>query len=276
MTSNKYRECINYIPNMEFSAFLSLTTNNLGNNIVYHKYFLFIKFEIKYKKYLYIDVKNIGCIVMPFEELMKNKLLKMYYELSLLLVKDKHRFVERFCDYGRLWDDEITNLYKGGRNCFIDCAYILNNVVKTDKQYCYYEMNPYDLTEPYSLWIDETTGERKFFHTASEIELFNFNFKYRVGCDLIHFERCIKYTNIIVSYFIAIMEKELDELSAFEDDKINIIKLIAFNDKKDMNSDIFHVIYSNLICSNEAKRFAPYLANLENNKETTIALIASS
>jgi lysyl-tRNA synthetase class I len=72
------------------------------------------------------------------------------------------------------------------------------------------------------------------------------------------------------------MEKELDELSAIEDNKINIIKLIAFNDKKDMNSDIFQVIYSNLICSNEAKRFTSYLANLENNKEATIALIASS
>jgi len=273
MTSNKYRECINYIPNMEFSAFFDLSTNNLGDRIIYLKYFLFIKYE----KYIYIDVKNVGSIVMPFEELMKNKLLKMYYELSLLLVKDKHKFVERLCDEGCYWDNEITNLYKGYRNCFIDCAYILNNVVKMDKQYCYYEIDPYLLIDPNYLWIDDSTGDRKWFHTASEIQQFNDNFKNRLGYELISFERrVIMYTNLAVGYEVALMEKELDELSAIEYDKINIIKLIAFNDKKDMNSDIFHVIYSNLICSNEAKRFVPYLANLENNKEATIALIASS
>lgn len=72
------------------------------------------------------------------------------------------------------------------------------------------------------------------------------------------------------------IEKELDEISAAEHDKMNIIKLIVFNYKKEINCDIFQVIYSNLICSYEAKRYAPYLANLENNKETTIALIASA
>ena len=89
MISNKYRECINYTPNMEFSAFFDLATNNLGDRVIYLKYFLFIKYEIKYQKYIYIDVKNVGSIVMPYEELMKNKLLKMYYELYLLFVRKK-------------------------------------------------------------------------------------------------------------------------------------------------------------------------------------------
>jgi hypothetical protein len=264
---------------MEFSAFFDLTTNNLGDQIIYLKYFLFIK----YKNNIYIDVKNVGYITMPFEELMKNKLLKMYYELSLLLVKDKNRFVEKIDHDGKLiWDDEITNIYKGRRYCFVDCAYILNDVVKTDKQYCYYEMNPYELKySSYSMRegsfnIDQYTDERKVVNTSSEIEFFNYSLMGRLGHEVVSFEkRVINYTNLIVDYNATLMEKELDEISAAEDDKINIIKLIAFNDKKGMNRDIFQVFYSYLICSKVSKRYAKYLEKLENNKEVTIALIAS-
>jgi hypothetical protein len=267
------KEYHNYIPDMDFSAFFDLTTNNLGDRVIYLKYFLFIK----YKNNIYIDVKNVGSIVMPFEELMKNELLKMYYELSLLLVIDKNRFVEKLCDDGRFCDDEITGLYKGQRNCFIDCAYILNNVVKTDKHYCYYEIDPYLLIDPNYLWLDDITGDRKWVHTASEIKQFNYNFKNRLGYELINFERHItKYTNLVVEYNATLMEKELDEISAAEDDKINLIKLIAFNDKKDMNCDIFQVIYSNLICSKVSKIYVKYLENLDNNKKATIALVASA
>lgn len=274
--SRKYSENHNYIPSMEFSAFFDLTTNNLGDRIIYLKYFLFIKYKIKNEKYIYIDVKNVGSITMSFEEFLKNKLLKMYYELSLLLVKDKNRFVEKLCDEGCFWDEEITGLYKNPRNCYIDCAYILNNVVKTDKQYSYYEIDPYLLIDSNYMWLDDNTGDRKWVHTAQEIEQFNYNFKKRFGYEYISFERqSIKYTNLAIEYNATLMEKELDELSAVEDDKINIIKLITFNDKKDMNSDIFQVIYNNLVSQNNTKKFAPYLANLDNDKDVAIAQIIS-
>lgn len=276
MPVNQYRENYNYISNMEFSAFFDLTTNNIGDRILYIKYFLFIKYNIKNKEYIYIDVKTVGSIVMPFEELLKNKLLKMYYDLSLLLVKDKNRFIEKLCDDGCYWDDEITRLYKKPRNCFIDCAYILNNVVNTDKQYCYYEMDPYLLIDPNYMWLDDTTGDRKWFHTPLEIEKFNNKFKNRLGYELISFEKHYnKYTNLIVEYEIALMEKELDELSSIEDDKINSIKLIAFNDKKDMNCDIFKIIYNHLINQKNSKRFASYLENVDNDKTIAIAHILS-
>jgi hypothetical protein len=263
MSVNQYCEYHNYIPDMEFSAFFDLTTNNLGDRVIYNKYFLFIK----YKNNIYIDVKNVGFIIMPFEELMKNKILKMYYELSLMLVNDKNMFVEKISDDGnRIWDDEITKIYNGQRNCFIDCAYILNNVVKTDKQYCYYDFNPFELKDPHSLWLDPYTGERKVVNTSSEIELFNYNFRARFGYLVSGFEkRLIDYTNLIVEYNATLMEKELDEISATEDDKINLIKLITFNDKKDMNSDIFQVIYNNLVSQNNTKKFAHSLANFDND-----------
>jgi len=273
MSVNQYCEYHNYILDMEFSGFFDLTTNNIGNQIIYHKYFLFIK----YKNNIYIDVKSVGFIIMPFEELMKNKILKMYYELSLMLVKDKNMFIEKISDNGnRIWDDEITNIYKDQRNCFIDCAYILNNVVKTDKQYCYYNFNPFDLKDPHSLWIDPYTGERKVVNTSYEIEQFNYNFRARYGYLVSGFEkRLIDYTNLIVEYNATLMEKELDELSAIENDKINLIKLIAFNDKKYMNSDIFQVIYNNLVSAKRINIYGSYLENLSNDKNHAISQIIS-
>ena len=255
------------IPDMEFSAFFDLTTNNLGDRIIYLKYFLFIK----YKEKIYVEVKSVGYIIMPFEEFMKNKLLKMYYELSLLLVKDKNIFVEKISDEGhRIWDDEITDIYKGQRNCFVDCAYILNGVVKTDKQYCYYEINPFEWKDPYSLWVDPYTGERKFVNTPSEIEWFNYNFKVRLGYELssTYKKRATDCINLVINYNISLIEKELDEISAIEYDKQNIIKLIAFNDKVDMNSNIFEIIYNNLINSNRQFKYNKYINNLYNNDLT--------
>jgi hypothetical protein len=61
------------------------------------------------------------------------------------------------------------------------------------------------------------------------------------------------------------MEKELDEISAIEEDKRNLINLFAFYEKKDMNGDLFQIICDNLIST--PKKFAPYLANLEANLE---------
>jgi hypothetical protein len=66
------------------------------------------------------------------------------------------------------------------------------------------------------------------------------------------------------------MEIELDKISAIQEDKINIIKLITFNEKKGMNIDILFIIYNHLISENESKKYAPYLANLDNNNNDAI------
>jgi hypothetical protein len=42
-------------------------------------------------------------------------------------------------------------------------------------------MNPYELKDLNSLWIDPYTGERKVVNTASDIEWFNYNFKNCLG-----------------------------------------------------------------------------------------------
>ena len=254
---------VHHIPEMEFSALFDKTTNVQGDRVIYLKYFLFIKC----KNNIYIDVKNVGSIVMPFEELLKNQKLKMYYDLSLLFVKDKNKIVEKISEDGSsIWDTEITGIYKGQRNWYVDCAYILNDEVKTDKQYCYYEINPYVLTDPNYLWLDDT-GNRKWVHTASEIEFFNYNLQNSIGyvLSVVYKKRVINYTNLAIAYNATLMEKELDEITVIEEDKRNLINLIAFYEKKDMNCDLFQIIYGNLIHTPNA--FAPYLANLEANLE---------
>jgi len=259
-----------HLPDMEFSALFDKTTNVQGDRVIYLKYFLFIK----YKNNIYIDVKNVGSIVMPFEEMLKNQKLKMYYDLSLLFVKDKHKIVEKLNEDGsQIWDAEITDIYKGRRNWYVDCAYILNDEVKTDKQYCYYEMSPFELSDPHSLWIDETTGNRKYVHTVSEIEFFNYNLQNNIGyvLSVVYKKRVIKYTNLAIAYNASWMEKELDEISAIEEDKRNLINLFAFYEKKDMNGDLFQIICDNLISTPET--FAPYLANLEDSERSIRTVI---
>jgi len=263
---------VHHITDMEFSALFDMTTNVQGNRVIYLKYFLFIKC----KKNIYIDVKNVGSIVMPFEEMLKNQKLKMYYDLSLLFVKDKNKIVEKLSQDGSpIWDAEITDIYKGQRNWYVDCAYILNDEVKTDKQYCYYEINPYLLIDPNYLWLDDITGDRKWVHTASEIEFFNYNLQGNIGyvLSVVYKKRVINYTNLAIAYNASLMEKELDEISAIEEDKRNLINLIAFYEKKDMNRDLFQVIYNNLI--HAPKTFDPYLANLEDSEKIIRTVVST-
>jgi hypothetical protein len=70
------------------------------------------------------------------------------------------------------------------------------------------------------------------------------------------------------------MEKELDEIMAIEEDKRNLCNLLAFYEKKDMSSDIFKIIYDNLIRTPDT--FAPYIANLEDSEKTIRTLMAST
>jgi len=275
MTITYYRfpdMAVHHITDMEFSALFDMTTNVQGDRVIYLKYFLFIKC----KNNIYIDVKNVGSIVMPFEEMLKNQKLKMYYDLSLLFVKDKNKIVEKFSEDGNpIWDAEITDIYKGRRNWYVDCAYILNDEVKTDKQYCYYEIDPYLLIDPNYLWLDDITGDRKWVHTASEIEFFNYNLQVNIGSVLsvVYKKRVINYTNLALAYNASWMEKELDEILAIEEDKRNLINLIAFYEKKDMNGDLFQVIYNNLIHAPET--FDPYLANLEDSEKIIRTVVST-
>jgi len=247
MTTNKFH----YIPDMEFSGLFDIT----HGRIIFLKYFLFIKFN----DYIYIDIKSIGDVIMPFEEFRKNKLLKMYYELSLLLIENKNIIIEKI---NNIEQHNYDFVYTEKRDWFIDCAYFIENFTKNckevqkDRYCCYYNINPNDL-------------RNMKISSKSHIDRFNKTF---LGYEQIYYfkKNLIYYTIIVIDYNANLMEIELDKISAIQEDKINIIKLITFNKKKGMNIDILFIIYNHLISENESKKYAPYLANLENNNNDAI------
>jgi hypothetical protein len=122
----------NYIDDMDFSGFFEFT---LTHEFV-DKYFIFIKFANK----MYIHIKNIGSIIMPYVQFINNEYLKKYYELTLLLMKNKNCIIKK-------------THHTGDIDWFLDCAYILNdndletNIKRVEKgtYYCYSNINPYDL-----------------------------------------------------------------------------------------------------------------------------------
>lgn len=254
MTTNQYH----YVPNMEFSGLFDIT----HGRIIFLKYFLFIKFDNN----IYIDIKGIGDVIMPFKEFSKNKLLKMYYELSLLLIENKNIVIEKISNTEH---NNYDFVYTEKRKWFIDCAYFVENFttnskeIQKDRYCCYYNINPNDL-------------RNMKISNKSHIDRFSKTF---LGYEQIYYfkKNLIYYTRIAIDYNANFIDKELDEISAHQDDKINIMKLIAFNEKEGMNIDILFVIYNYLITENESKRYAPYLANLDNNnKDVIIAYILSA
>ena len=247
MTTNQYH----YIPDMEFSGLFDIT----HGRIIFIKYFLFIKFDNN----IYIDIKSIGDVIMPFEEFNKNKLMRMYYDLSLLLIENKNIVIEKISNIEHSYYDFV---YTEKRNWFIDCAYFVENFttnskeVQKDRYCCYYNINPNDL-------------RNMKISTKSHIDRFSKTF---LGYEQIYnFKKNLIYnTKIVIDYNVELMEKELDIISALQDDKMNIMKLIVFNEKKGMNIDILFTIYNHIISENEFKRYAPYLANLDNNNKNII------
>jgi len=240
-----------YFNNLEFSGLFDIT----HGQIIYLKYFLFIKFCDK----IYIDIKGVGSVIMPFEDFLKNKLLKMFYEISLMLIENKNMAILRI-DNRRHYYDFV---YTEKREWYIDSAYFVEDFATKIKSIerehccCHYNINPYDLVNmPVS--------------SKSLIDKFNFTF---LGYDKINYFQAeiINYTAHFINYNADLIEKEIDKISAIQNDKINIIKLLAFFEKKGMNSDIFLNIYNVLICMDGNTKYAPLLVDLLNNAKLSFA-----
>jgi hypothetical protein len=128
--------------NAEFTgAFVRMVNNDFTYQCKYH---LFIKYGDK----VYMDVKDIGEIVISFAELQQNKYWKYYYNLSLLLTNDKNMVVQDL-KYSSEYND--YQLYDEERLWSINTASIENDIhndtlmVISYDDNCYYKMNPYDL-----------------------------------------------------------------------------------------------------------------------------------
>jgi len=229
-----------------------------------YDYHIFIKYGDK----VYMDVKNVGDIVITFAELQQNKYWKHYYDLSLLLTNKKN-FVVQDLEYNSDFYD--PHMYEGKRYWSCNTAYIEGECdIKTKKivenEYnCYYRINPYDLEKMnYSLQKDLTIFKNRY------------NQRYEVRAKLIE-KRCVYYTNLAIDYCASLMENELDELSAIFEDKKNVVNLATLNDKDGMNGDILMIIYNNLINADGNKKYEHLINELgTRNRLESIARIMTA
>jgi hypothetical protein len=188
-----------------------------------------------------MEVKDVGEIVMSFAELQKNKYWKYYYDLSLILANDKEIKNEAF---NKFYDEAYE--YTGNRVWSLDTAYIDYDIDQNYKEtykiipsgnVCCYKINPVDL-------------EKMEYSSPQDIDIFKRTYMYRNDIRTGYFiNRSEVYKNIAIEYQVSKIEKEIDELSVFFEDKKNVINLVAtLNDKYSMNDDILTLIINNYLC----------------------------
>jgi hypothetical protein len=184
---------------------------------------------------VYIEVKKVGEIVMSFGELQKNKYWKYYYDLSLMLAIDKEIKNEPF---NKFYDEAYE--YTGNRVWSLDTAYIDLDIDQNAKSnykiipsgnVCYYKINPTDV-------------EKMKYSTQQNIDIFKQIYMRRVDVRSGYFlSRSVIYRNIAIEYQVSKMEKELDELSTFFENKNNVINLVTtLNNKYGLNEDIIRIL----------------------------------
>ena len=218
---------------------------------------------------VYIEVRKVGEIVITFAELQKHKYLKYYYDLSLLLANDKHT-VTHNTSFNKLYDEIYE--YTGNRKWSFDTAFIDldidQNYKKTYKiipsgNVCYYRINPFDV-------------EGMEYSTPQGIDLFKRTYMCRSDVILGYFpSRSVIYKNLALEYNVKNMEKELEELSAFFEDKKIVVNLAVIQEMYEMNSDVLMILYNSLLTTEGSKKHAENIAEIEvcKNKLEKVAKI---
>jgi hypothetical protein len=239
-----------YIKDIEFSGVfdIGIHPKNRGG---YIKYFLFIKFC----DLIYIDIKGVGSIILTFEELTKHKYLKMYYDLSLVLLENKHKIIEKKTSNYYYTRDYNKTIYKEDREWFIDSAYFVEDFstkikkIETGKYYLFYDINPNDL---------RSMKVSKAFDVARFHEVLNIRYRYEQG--KMFKGLFIDYTNLMIKYNVELIGKEVEKISVSQEDDKNYVNLLELN-KKGMNTDIFNILY-NIVISEKSKtklNYNPYV-----------------
>lgn len=130
------------LSNAEFS---SVFVRIVNNDFTYlYKYHLFIRYGDK----VYMEVKDVGEIVITFTELQQNRNWKYYYDMSLLLTNNKNMVIQDL-KYSSEYNE--YQLYDEVRYWSTDTALIENDIhnntlmVINYNDNCYYKINPYDL-----------------------------------------------------------------------------------------------------------------------------------
>jgi len=155
------------LSNAEFSAaFVRIVYNDFTYQYMYH---LFIRYGDK----VYIEVKDVGEVVISFAELQQDRNLKYYYELSLLLTNDKNMVVQDI-----IYSSEYNEyqLYDEVRFWSTNTALIENDIhnntlmVISYNDNCYYRINPYDLVNMEYTSQEDLHNFREVYKTKYESE----------------------------------------------------------------------------------------------------------
>jgi hypothetical protein len=206
------------IDDMKFSGFYEL--NKSENIIDFCKSIIFIEFDNKNK--MYIDVKGLGHIIIPYEKFIENNNedLKKYYELSLKLMENKNYIIEKNHNEKVDW--------------FLDCAYIVNNLrtntnyVERGNYYCYCNINPYILKK---MKISSDENIEKYFYQLS-ILLSNEN-----NIDIENLSCVNNIINILpYVYNIILMYRKYSQTSYYDKIEKLITKYLE-NENSDTDSD---------------------------------------
>ena len=274
--ANTGTECTGVFCQQIYVAY-SYRNNDLGDLThrigIMGDYHLFAKHGDK----IYMEVKNVGDIVMSFVELQKNKYWKYYYDLSLLLAIDKEIKNEAFNNfYDEAYDDEDNDEeayeYTGNRDRVwsLDTAYIDLDIdqncnkesykIIPSGNVCYYKINPADL-------------EKMEYASQQDIDIFNQIYMCRSDVRYAYFRnRSVIYNNIALEYNVKNMEKELEELSDFFDNKKNIFTLAAIQKKHFIDNDVLMIIYESLV-GNGKPDIANMIVKIDTAREAKTAFV---
>lgn len=200
--------------------------NNVPNSRVYHDgilgdYHLFIRSGNK----VYVEVRGSKEVVMSFDDLQKNRYLKFYYDLSLILAKNKHQIIKNEA-FNKNYD-EIYGFTGKNRLWSLETSYIdyvkqtYNKIYKIvpSGNVCYFKVNPFDI-------------EKMEYTSPQELENFLMLYMYRKDIVFENFKRrSVIYKSIAKEY-------------AMNENKKQILNLATLNSKYGMNDDILTMIYN--------------------------------
>jgi len=223
-------------PYEAYSYRYKVPNSTVWRNGIKGDYHLFLRSGDK----VYIEVRNVGEIVIPFAKLQKNKYLKYYYDLSLMLSNDKHIVIKNTA-FNKAYD-EIYEVTKK-RVWSFETAYINCNIGQTYEiipsgNVCYFKINPFELDK-----MEYTSRQaRELFH-----RIYTCRSDVRLGYFL---NRSVIYKKIATEYQMS--------------KKYMLINNIAtLNGIYYMNDDILTMLYNIVI--DEEDKYEYILSNEENN-----------
>ena len=208
-----------------YSYRYNVANSKVWRNGIMGDYHLFLRSGDK----VYVDVKNVGDAVMSFAELQKNKYLKYYYDISLLLANDRDVVIQNTA-FNKAYAEIYEETKK--RTWSFETAYINYNVgqqtlketyeVIPSGNVCYFKINPADV-------------EKMEYTLAQGLELFHRIYMCRKDVRLGYFlNRAEIYKKIATEYQMSKKHMLIDNMATLKG-------------KYHMNDDILTMLYNNVI-----------------------------